>query len=147
MATSLKFRYDREADVLYIDKCPPYREQESEELGEDIIARINPATGEVENLEVPFFSTRLLPSELFELPVEVLPFITQGLQALALFGLRAFFVATCTGAVCLVIIIIIAAGFSVTLALFQPTSVIIKITVEEFCLATVNQHEAVGDGA
>ncbi|MDA8188910.1 MAG: DUF2283 domain-containing protein [Dehalococcoidales bacterium] len=69
METRLKFRYDREADILYIDKCPPYKEQESEELGDEIIARINPATGEVENLEVLFFSTRLLRNELFELPV------------------------------------------------------------------------------
>ena len=24
---------DRDADILHIDKCPPYPEQESEELG------------------------------------------------------------------------------------------------------------------
>lgn len=69
METRLKFTYDREADILHIDKCPPYAEQESEELGDEVIARINPRTGEVENLEVLFFSTRLLRSELFELPV------------------------------------------------------------------------------
>ncbi len=70
MAAKLIFKYDREADILHIDKCPPYREQESEELGDDIIARLNPQTGEVENLEVLFFSTRLLRQDLFELPVE-----------------------------------------------------------------------------
>ena len=69
MEAKLKFRYDREADILHIDKCPPYREQESEELSDEIIARLNPNTGEVENLEVLFFSTRLLRSDLFELPV------------------------------------------------------------------------------
>lgn len=69
MEAKLKFRYDREADILHIDKCPPYREQESEELADEIIARLNPNTGEVENLEVLFFSTRLLRSDLFELPV------------------------------------------------------------------------------
>jgi hypothetical protein len=47
----------------------PYVEQETEELGDDVIARINPRTGEVESLEVLFFSTRLLRSDLFELPV------------------------------------------------------------------------------
>lgn len=47
----------------------PYAEQESEELGDEVIARLNPATGEVENLEVLFFSTRLLRSDLLELPV------------------------------------------------------------------------------
>lgn len=69
MAAKLTFKYDREADILHIDKCLPYPDQESEELGDDIIARLNPVTGEVENLEVLFFSTRLLRKELFELPV------------------------------------------------------------------------------
>jgi hypothetical protein len=69
MEAKLIFKYDREADILHIDKRPPYAEQESEELGDDVIARLNPATREVENLEVLFFSTRLLRSELFELPV------------------------------------------------------------------------------
>ena len=69
MAAKLTFKYDREADILHIDKCLPYPGQESEELGDDIIARLNPTTGEVENLEVLFFSTRLLRQELFELPV------------------------------------------------------------------------------
>ena len=69
MEAKLKFKYDREADILHIDKCPPYKEQESEELPDEIIARLNPLSGEVENLEVLFFSTRLLRSDLFELPV------------------------------------------------------------------------------
>jgi uncharacterized protein YuzE len=69
MEANLTFRYDREADILYIDKCPPYPEQESEELGDDVLARLNPSTGEIENLEVMFFSTRLLRSDLFQLPV------------------------------------------------------------------------------
>ena len=69
MAASLKFKYDRDADILHIDKCPPYPEQESEELGDEIVARLNPNTGEVENLEVLFFSTRLLRKDVFELPV------------------------------------------------------------------------------
>ena len=69
METKLSFRYDREADILHIDKCSPYADQESEELGDEVIARLNPKTGEIENLEVLFFSTRLLRSDLFELPV------------------------------------------------------------------------------
>ena len=69
MDTNLTFQYDREADILYINKRPPYPEQESEELGDEIIARLNPGTGEVETLEVLFFSTRLLRSNLFEVPV------------------------------------------------------------------------------
>ncbi|MBZ0253154.1 MAG: DUF2283 domain-containing protein [Candidatus Methylomirabilis sp.] len=69
MEEKLTFRYDREADILYIEKRPPYREQESEELGDEVIARLNPTTGEIENLEVLFFSTRLLRDNVFEVPV------------------------------------------------------------------------------
>jgi len=69
MDAKLTFKYDREADILHIDKCPPYAAQESEELGDDVVARLNPATREVENLEVMFFSTRLLRTDMFELPV------------------------------------------------------------------------------
>jgi len=69
MEAKLTFQYDREGDILYISTRPPYAEQESEELGDDVIARMNPETGEIENLEVLFFSTRLLRSDLFELPI------------------------------------------------------------------------------
>ena len=69
MEAKLSFEYDREADILYINTRPPYPAQESEELDDEIIARLNPETGEVESLEVMFFSTRLLRSTLFELPV------------------------------------------------------------------------------
>jgi uncharacterized protein YuzE len=69
MEAKLSFRYDREADILHIDKRAPYADQESEELGDDVIARLNPSSGEIENLEVLFFSTRLLRGDLFELPV------------------------------------------------------------------------------
>jgi uncharacterized protein YuzE len=69
MEAKLTFQYDREGDILYINKRPPYTEQESEELGDEVIARLNPKTREIENLEVLFFSTRLLRSDLFELPI------------------------------------------------------------------------------
>jgi len=69
MEAKLSFRYDREADILHIDKRAPYVDQESEELGDDVIARLNPNNGEIENLEVLFFSTRLLRHDLFELPI------------------------------------------------------------------------------
>jgi uncharacterized protein YuzE len=69
METKLSFNYDREADILHIDKRPPYSEQQSEELKDEVIARLNPDTGAVENLEVLFFSTRLPRTDLFELPV------------------------------------------------------------------------------
>ena len=69
MAEKLSFKYDRTGDILYIDKVPPYAEQETEDLGDDVIARLNPTTGEVENSEVLFFSTRFLRSDLFSLLV------------------------------------------------------------------------------
>lgn len=69
MEKKLTFQYDREADILYINRLQPYPEQESEELGDEVIARLNPKTGEIENLEVLFFSTRLLRHNLFELPI------------------------------------------------------------------------------
>jgi uncharacterized protein YuzE len=69
MEAQLSLKYDREADILYIDKRHPYPEQETEELGDDVIARLNPQTGEIETLEVLFFSTRLLRQDLVQLPI------------------------------------------------------------------------------
>ena len=69
MEGKLAFRYDRAGDILYIDRCPPYGKQETEELGDDVIARLNPESGEIENLEVLFFSTRLLRGDVFDIPV------------------------------------------------------------------------------
>jgi len=69
MDQKLTFQYDREADILYINTVAPYAEQESEELGDEIVARLNPHTGKVENLEVMFFTSRLLRRELFSLPI------------------------------------------------------------------------------
>jgi len=70
MGERLALQYDRKADILYISTRPPYPEQETEELGDDVLARLNPGTGEIENLEVLFFSTRLERGEAFELPVD-----------------------------------------------------------------------------
>lgn len=69
MEEKLTFKYDREADILYINRRPPYPEQESEEVGGDIVVRINPKSGEVENVEILFFSTRLLRDDVFEVPI------------------------------------------------------------------------------
>lgn len=69
MAEKLTFRYDRVGDILYIDMCPPYSEQESEELGNEIVARLNPTSGEVENLEILFFSKRMFDKDQLELPI------------------------------------------------------------------------------
>ena len=69
MEERLTFQYDREADILYINTVAPYPAQESEELSDEIIARLNPRTHKIENLEVLFFTSRLLRREWFSLPV------------------------------------------------------------------------------
>ena len=69
MEKNLTFEYDRSADILYINTCSPYSDQETEELGDDIVARMNPVSNMIENLEVLFFSTRLLRNNLFSLPI------------------------------------------------------------------------------
>jgi uncharacterized protein YuzE len=68
---NLTFQYDREGDILYINRCSSYADQESEELGDDVIARMNPQTGEIENLEVLFFSWRLQDNTFLNLPISV----------------------------------------------------------------------------
>jgi uncharacterized protein YuzE len=69
MNSKLTIRYDKISDILYIDQCSPYSEQESEEIGNDIIARLNPDNGNIENLEILFFSKRLEIQNIFELPI------------------------------------------------------------------------------
>ena len=68
MAAKLAVQYDRQADILYLTTRPSYPEQETEELGDDIVARLNPDTGDVESLEILFFSKRVQRDSL-ELPV------------------------------------------------------------------------------
>ena len=69
MNSKLIIRYDKIGDILYVDKCSPYPEQESEEIGDEIIARLNPDDGNIENLEILFFSKRLQTQNIFELPI------------------------------------------------------------------------------
>ncbi len=69
MEAGLVFDYDRDGDILYISKVPPYPEQQSEEIGDEVVARLNPSTGDVEALEILFFSTRLKESSHLEVPV------------------------------------------------------------------------------
>lgn len=70
MGAKLRLQYDREADILHISLRAPYPEQETEEFADEVIARINSDTTELEGLEFLFFSTRLKGNYLFELPVE-----------------------------------------------------------------------------
>lgn len=70
MASRLNLHYDREGDILYLTVRPPYPEQETEELEDEILVRLNPSTREVEGLEILFFSTRFTGPGGFDLPVE-----------------------------------------------------------------------------
>nr|WP_246564434.1 DUF2283 domain-containing protein [Leptothoe spongobia] len=58
-----------------IGQCSPYVEQESEEISDAIVARLNPNSGAVENLEILFFSKRLTANEKIELPIEMVPIV------------------------------------------------------------------------
>ncbi len=69
MDSKLTFEYDRIGDILYINKCTPYPEQESAEIEYGVVARFHPETNEIENLEVMFFSKRLSEKNWFELPI------------------------------------------------------------------------------
>lgn len=64
----LILNYDRIGDILYVDVCKPYAAQESDDIGDEIVARRNPVTGAIENLEILFFSRRLKSGELTSLP-------------------------------------------------------------------------------
>ena len=68
MATKLRVKYDQIGDILYISKVAPYPEQDSTELDDYIVARLNPETDEVEGLEILFWSKRLKAGETLDLP-------------------------------------------------------------------------------
>ena len=69
MVAPLKVEYDADGDILYLGKTRPYAEQESEELEYGVIARLNPKSREVENLEILFFSTRMKGGQGVSVPV------------------------------------------------------------------------------
>jgi hypothetical protein len=60
MEARLKFEYDENGDILYISKVAPYAEQESEQLAYNVVARRNPRSGAIENLEILLFARWLL---------------------------------------------------------------------------------------
>jgi hypothetical protein len=69
MAAPLIVEYDAVGDILYLGKTRPYAEQESEEIDYGVVARLNPSTGEVENLEILFFTARAKNGERLSIPV------------------------------------------------------------------------------
>ena len=71
MATNLTFKYDRIGDILFVGRCRPYREQDSDDIEDMVIARFNPHTDEVESFEVLFLSGRITSHDSFQLDIPV----------------------------------------------------------------------------
>jgi hypothetical protein len=69
METKLVFKYDREGDILYINKRPPYPEQNSEELGDEVIARLNLKPARSKIWKCYFSRLGSFENDLFELPI------------------------------------------------------------------------------
>lgn len=65
----LKFEYDSIGDILYISKVKPYVRQESDEIEDGVVARMNPETMEIESLEILSFKKRLDMNPSFTLPI------------------------------------------------------------------------------
>jgi hypothetical protein len=69
MDAPLIVEYDAIGDILYLGKTKPYAEQESEEIDYGVVARLNPHSREVENLEILFFTQRAKDEEPLRIPV------------------------------------------------------------------------------
>jgi uncharacterized protein YuzE len=70
MATNLTIEYDRIGDILYVTAVQPYTNQGTVEIEDEILARINPETGDVEGLEILFWSKRIEAGEKLVLPLD-----------------------------------------------------------------------------
>jgi len=55
---NLHYYYDTEADVLYFSKGEPTEDAISREVGDDVVARVNPKTGETVGFTVLNFMKR-----------------------------------------------------------------------------------------
>ena len=58
MAEKLNIAYDRIGDILYLETVKPYSRQRTKHLGPDVLGRLNPRTGAIENIEILFFARR-----------------------------------------------------------------------------------------
>lgn len=67
---NLQYFFDREADVLYVSKGQPRSNVESDEVGDGIIARLDPVTREIVGFTILNFLKRTEQG----LPAIVLPF-------------------------------------------------------------------------
>ena len=70
MGAELTIEYYGDADILTLSKCQSYRGQETEEIDDSVIARMNPDTGEIEYVEILFFKARLEQDGKVRLPID-----------------------------------------------------------------------------
>ena len=73
MGANLTFQYDRIGDILTIEIRPPYRGQDSDEIGDSVVTRFHPRTDIVEGIEVLFLASHLVSQAPFRLDVAVAP--------------------------------------------------------------------------
>lgn len=69
MGEKLIIRYDTIGSFLFLEVCDPYAKQESNEIGECVVARFNLVTGEMESVEVLFFDSWLKKEGAIHVPV------------------------------------------------------------------------------
>jgi len=70
MGKKLTIEYDKIGDILYVYSVTPYAEQESTELGNNVVARYHPESGELECLEILWFMRRMGEGKTLEIPVD-----------------------------------------------------------------------------
>ena len=69
MDERLRISYDKIGDLLFIDVCPTYAEQDSNEIDESVVARFNLTTGNIETVEILFFYSWLKKEGQIRIPV------------------------------------------------------------------------------
>lgn len=69
MGEKLIIRYDEIGSFLFLEVCAPYAKQDSNEIGESVVARFNLETGEMESVEILFFESWLKLEGEIRIPV------------------------------------------------------------------------------
>ena len=69
MGENLIIRFDKIGDFLFIERCHPYAEQDSDMIDDAVVARFSLTTGEMESVEVLFFDSWLKKEGAIRIPV------------------------------------------------------------------------------
>ena len=69
MGEELIIRYDDIGSFLFLEMCPPYEKQDSNEIEESVVARFSLETGEMESVEILFFDSWLKKEGEIRIPV------------------------------------------------------------------------------